>query len=844
MSLDRSRRLIRSILALALTFASAALTATETDPTYTALRASRPDGRRVPVQNLKLVRDAFTFTFESGAFHFLAPVEGRTFGAVFLGAGRYNLLPATEGERQHLNLVTGRTDLEVLEDRFDSMVLLFGDATDEEITSHGALAEGPAEPRARKVYEDYLEEQKRSLQINLHIRVLADLLNQGGRDQGTFLAWVDGAAHPPALLLEDPRGIGSIAASFGLFGGETTGMIVDDDHDGGAWYLSVPRGVAKRGVGRAYQALVDAQHYEVETTIGKGEQIDGVTTIRFTPLVEGIRVLPIHIMPKLRLTEPMIAGEEGEEWTAVALIQEEIELRGMARLFRNEAADADAAVVFDEPLRKGASYRLRLSYEGKDVLRDAGDTNYYVGARESWYPNFGAFVDVARYDLKFRVPKDRDLVSIGALAEEKIEGTDKISIWKSEQPVRVAGFNYGKFRKIEREDKASGLTVQVYTNPGTPDFIRELNDDFGMGDPMGEGSSGGLNININTRKLADSAMVDAVNMARIGTAWFGPLPKAPVAITQQSQMSFGQSWPNLIFLPYMAFIDGTTRAKLFGGSARYGLSLAELTDFIDTVGAHEMAHQWWGHLIGWESYRDQWLSEGFAEFSAALFLQHSQSNNAYNDFFEKSRKRILEKKPGALGNWEAGPISQGLRLSSRRSPAAYQIMAYSKGAYVLHMLRMMMRDESQKHPDEAFIAMMRDFVSTWSMKNPSTTDFQRAVEKHMTPAMSADGRRSMDWFFDQWVHGTDIPKFSHDLRVEPSAGGKYRLVGTIKQEGVSGGFRSMVPIYADFGKNQMAQLGRVPLVGNSSFDVDVEMKLQAKPKSVMINAMHDILARD
>jgi hypothetical protein len=61
----------------------------------------------VPVSGLVLERDAFRFQFDSGAFHFLAPVGGRTVGAVFVGHGSYRLSPASENERRQLALASG-----------------------------------------------------------------------------------------------------------------------------------------------------------------------------------------------------------------------------------------------------------------------------------------------------------------------------------------------------------------------------------------------------------------------------------------------------------------------------------------------------------------------------------------------------------------------------------------------------------------------------------------------------------------------------------------------------------------------------------------------------------------
>ena len=85
-----------------------------------------------------------------------------------------------------------------------------------------------------------------------------------------------------------------------------------------------------------------------------------------------------------------------------------------------------------------------------------------------------------------------------------------------------------------------------------------------------------------------------------------------MAIPQQSQFDFGQSWPSLIFMPYISFLDGTQRQRL-------GLSVSSTNDYVDEVGFHEFAHQWWGHMVAPASYRDVWMSEGdLAELESIL----------------------------------------------------------------------------------------------------------------------------------------------------------------------------------------------------------------------------------
>lgn len=121
------------LVALAMSFLAAAFAnplQALTDPTYAALRGAKPDGRRIPVQNLVLERDAFRFQLASGALHLPAPVEGRTIGAVFVGKGSYRLTPATPNELRQLALSSGAgKGFEALTDTFEDLFLLFTDGT-------------------------------------------------------------------------------------------------------------------------------------------------------------------------------------------------------------------------------------------------------------------------------------------------------------------------------------------------------------------------------------------------------------------------------------------------------------------------------------------------------------------------------------------------------------------------------------------------------------------------------------------------------------------------------------------------------------------------------------------
>jgi len=530
----------------------------------------------------------------------------------------------------------------------------------------------------------------------------------------------------------------------------------------------------------------------------------------------GLRVLPVSLMPKLRVREAAISGGN-EAFAPVPFIQED------------EEEDADLGVLLPEGLSSGEPLRLRLLYEGKEVLQNAGDGNFVVGARDSWYPNLGAFTELSAFDLGYRCPKAYQIVSVGEMIEDRIEGEERVSTWRSDRPIRVAGFNYGKFQKLTRNDADSGLTVEVYTNPGEPDFVREIN--FMLENRVDPGLR---HISASASTLADSALADGINTARVAGMYFGPLPDAAISITQQTQPFFGQSWPTLIYLPYIAAFDSTIRHEL---------GLQDASDFVDSVGPHEVAHQWWGHRVGWESYRDQWLSEGFAEFTAGLVAQFTGGIGKWNTFWEKARRWILWKPRYAnVANDEAGPITDGWRLSTWRNRSAAQAMIYSKGAFVLHMLRMLMRDPDSPQPDERFIAMMKDFVRAAADRNASTRDFQEAVERHMTPELDLEGDGKMDWFFRQWVEGTEIPRFDAKLEIEHVADDRYRIHGSLAQSEVSAEFHSIVPIYV-VTKGEARRVGRIRLDGNRTVSVEIEQRLSRPPEKAVANALHDVLAR-
>jgi hypothetical protein len=784
------------------------------DATYTALRAIRPDGRTIAVNNYVFSRDVVKVTL-NGKLHLLTPVEGKTSGAVFVGQGSYELTPASASERYQLSLHTNDDKLTSIADSFDSAIFL-GTALVDDALKLGAPVAGAVDGTADNRWNTYIKKQKKDLHTNVHVRLLQEMV-----DTPTFplfLGWVDGKKYPPAVLIVDPLGAETVRLYGGDMGGEQTAMIVSSNEKGGIWYSSRLKSELDAGKGRTALALADAENYLIDSDID-GAKMAATTTMTFTPSMP-YRVLPIELTGTLRIESVEFApAGDNPAYTAIPFIQEA------------QDEDPDAAVVFPAALTAGQKYLLKLKYGGKEVLQNAGDGNFVVTRRSNWYPNVGTFRDLATYELRFRTPQKFEIVAVGEQVENRVEGKDRITVWKAKNPIRVAGFNYGRFKKLEQADATSGMSFEVYTNPGTPDSIRSINEAL---EYIAETEGGPSNVVVNTASLAQSAMADGINTARTGNAFYGVLADKRVAITQQSQWFFGQSWPTLVYLPYVAFLNGTQRNTLGMG--------ADMKDFVDNVGTHELAHQWWGHQVGTKSYHDEWISEGFAEFTSALVAQQTGGWGKYDDFWEKARRNILSKPRGAnLSNDKAGPISQGWRMGTWRNPYAYNTIVYSKGAYVLHMLRMALQDP--KGGDQVFSAMMTEFAKTYAGKSASTADFQRIVEKHAPPNVRLTNDGKMNWFFDQWVYGTDIPKHVGKFDVKEVGGGKYKITGSVTQSEVPEGFVSVVPLYVHFEKNQFVKLASVVVIGSQTKPVDFEIALPKKPQKIALSSMHDVLSR-
>ncbi|MGH9487516.1 MAG: M1 family metallopeptidase [Terriglobales bacterium] len=480
-----------------------------------------------------------------------------------------------------------------------------------------------------------------------------------------------------------------------------------------------------------------------------------------------------------------------------------------------------------QPLAAGASARLELDYHGKYVIQKVGNGNFY--ARSSgWYPAnlYGAPFQRASYHLQFENQKRYTLVATGVRTSEHEQNGEEITTWTTPVPLTVAGFALGDYSQLSRPVTLPGgqkVTVSVFFNNSPDDMLASINLANQM-NGMVPGAGGMPMGNLNTRNLAPRALAQVSAALQFMTALYGPYPYKSLSVVP-IPYPYGQGWPGLLYLSDLSFLDSTQLDAL-------GAPQAAMELLSDTFRAHETSHQWWGHRVGWASYHDQWLSEGFANASALFFQLSEDGENAGLQTLQQWRQQLQAK--GRMGHVHGldGALWLGQRLSSSQDPQGYQIITYDKGGYVLYMIRQMMLDTRSPHPNARFIAMMKDFTSTYANRNASTADFQRIVEKHMTPAMDVDGNHTMNWFFDKFVYGTGIPH----LRFHASwaaDGAHTKLTITIDNPG---GWRGLLPVYMWQGKKYLR--GQIKVVAPREV---IPIPLGFTPTRVIANQFLDML---
>jgi hypothetical protein len=758
------------------------------------------------VRDLSYSKDEIRLYFNDGYLIFSRPVAGERLTAVFTtdvegGDGEVLLLPPLRSERQSLAKYTKSPNLD---EHFRTALLVFTDGAGEtllnRINQEGA---GRKAPEMGPSLADQWSPVVSNISDGFALRLVQDLLSPARAGGGFFLAALAGKTLGNFDVVHDPRMAEQIVTAQL---NERNNRVVYD-----VWASFAARPY-RTGAAKALPPDFSIEEFRIGASLDESLRMQATTRATFRIGAAAQRMLAFEISRAMEVTGARIDGVPAE------LLRRESP-RGRAL---HPGENDVFLVAAPEVLAAGSRHQIEFAHEGA-VIASPGKGVYYVGARSNWYPNTGD--SFATFELNFRYPKRLILVTPGEVVEDRTEGDWRITRRLTPR-IKLAGFNLGEYEKVSGE--APGFAVDVYGNRNLEPALRPPPQQTIVVEPRPNARGvrgGGLTTIVQTPATPDplarlKTVANDVSAAlQFFSGLFGPPPLRSLTVSPIPD-TFGQGFPGLIYLSTLAYLDPSERPASARGPRQQVF-------FSDVIQAHEVAHQWWGGVVGPENYQDDWLIESLAQYSALLWIEKKKGAKAMQAVLEDYRDDLIKEDQDGQTLESAGPLTWGYRLDWSR-PEAWRAITYEKGAWVLHMLRL-------RIGDARFLKLLAEARRRYEFRSMSTRDFQALARESLPPRIPAD---ALDAFFENWVYSTGVPA----LRLKTSKRGvapAIKLTGTVEQSGVDNDFSVEVPVEIQFAKSAP----QVVWVRTSNEPAPFSVTLKEIPLKVTIPAGVGVLAR-
>lgn len=451
---------------------------------------------------------------------------------------------------------------------------------------------------------------------------------------------------------------------------------------------------------------VDVKHYKLQIRVTPAPpHIDGTVTI-VGETVESV--------PAIR-----VDAEEN-------LVVEAVRFNGQAHEFQR---DTDEIVLtFSTPLAARQAFTIEVDYHGVPVTSGILGGGMFVSGRgsapviatlsepyagPSWWPSIDNLADKATVEIQASVPHGLVVASNGVLERVESSGDQLVTyFWRENYPIATYLISLSATNYVVEEDTYTALDgvttmpLVYYVYPEHQELAR--------------------------RQFA---------VTRRALEIFAPL--------------FGE-------YPFLAEKYGMAEVR-FSVAGMEHQTITSITEtavhssdtYVQLLIAHELAHQWWGDWVTPLTWHDIWLNEGFATYAEVLFFE-----------------RFLNRNPGELMNRRDDGLAYGrmggtIYAENAADPFDDLGAIYTKGAWVLHMLRHILGDER-------FFAALKDYGQRLAYANASTADFQRVCEDHYGAPL--------EWFFQQWIYAPARPIYAVTTTVTAQDSGTYTVTVNLQQQ--------------------------------------------------------------
>jgi hypothetical protein len=400
----------------------------------------------------------------------------------------------------------------------------------------------------------------------------------------------------------------------------------------------------------------------------------------------------------------------------------------------------DESVTLQEPTR---------GPQPEDFMTIAPEPKWLYSTRSFWYPQ-GQVTDYATATIRASVPAGYNVVGSGVaapgfpmpMAGAAPDEPREVFLFTAAQPVRYLSLLVSRMNRVDAATVAVDIVPPAEPlKPQPRSAARTLSEQIANLQAGGEsaaktvppiGSRNTLALALDAVRRQEGRARDATmtvaEILRLYAATIGDVPYGTMTVAMVEDMLPGGHAPS-----YFAMINNPPPGSLNTWRA----DPASFQNFPEFFIAHELAHQWFGQAVGWKNYHEQWLSEGFAQYFAALYARERRGDQAFRDILRQFRRWSLEES-------DQGAVYLGYRLGHiKGEPRVFRAVVYNKGAAVLHMLRRLMGDD-------AFFKGVRRFYAENRYRKAGTDDLRRAME--------AESGRKLERFFERWIYDSSVPR--------------------------------------------------------------------------------------
>jgi hypothetical protein len=496
----------------------------------------------------------------------------------------------------------------------------------------------------------------------------------------------------------------------------------------------------------------DVLSYDINTTFTpEREWLEGRTRLRLRVKAYALAALTLKLNEQLN-----VRSVSSDELGRLLFLR--------VRNQNTVVVNLPATVARDLELTLDVAYQGVMRSQGLDqesmIVQEGGrqpeelpfippEPHWLFSNRSYWYPQ-AQVTDYATSNVRVTIPATHAAVASGVPSPANPSLTPSASsvaratyTFSAAQPARYIGLVISKMTRVDNAhvalDVLPSAPVQTVEEPVTY---------LGAGviatkrlprvPAIGERNTLHLSISANRRQEAKARTTidQAAEILRYYAALIGDAPYESMSVAMVENNLPGGHSP-----AYFAMLNNPSPLSPF----TWRNDPAAFNNYPEFYLAHELAHQWWGQAVGWQNYHEQWLSEGFAQYFAALYARERRGESAFREVLRQFRKWALDQS-------DQGPIYLGYRLGHLKNDTrVFRAVVYNKGAAVLHMLRRLIGDE-------AFFRGLRKYYADNRFKKAGTSELRRAME--------AESGRSLERFFQRWIFESAIPRLRYSTSVE------------------------------------------------------------------------------